>query len=61
VLSQEDLLFPEEITQRAKKPDFKLEIPKELTVEKYMLILQKIFACIRHQVYSKIRVIIREQ
>jgi len=39
ILNQEDMLFPNDIRNRAQKPDFKLEIPELLTVETYMLIL----------------------
>jgi len=58
---QEDKLFPEEYKVRAQKPDFKLEIPKDLTVEIYYKMLHKIFAVIRYKVYSEIRKIVREE
>jgi len=43
-----------------ERPDFKIEIPKDFTPEKYISILKKVYACIRYNVYRQIRDIVRE-
>lgn len=59
-MESEELLFPEGHV-RAQKPEVKLQVPEALTEEVYLKMLKKIFACIRFQVYSKIRHLVREK
>ena len=60
ILEQEDRLFPAEKFAPVSKPDFQLVIPESLTLEVYIAMLKKIFACIRFEAYCKIRSLVRE-
>lgn len=42
------------------KPDFKLYVPEELTKDVYLVMIKKLFAQIRFEVYVKIRKEMRE-
>lgn len=46
---------------RPSPPNFELDFPSDLTKDKYLAMLKKIFAAIRHVIYKEIRGIVRSR